>query len=255
MEWQFIKEMLYGLQFLIPFVKLIMQCISTPRFSLMFNGTLHGFFESKRGLRQGDPISPLLFVIRMEHLSRLMAKVGDKEDFCFHDRCTELKLNHLAFADDVILFSKGNERSVRYLLQALKLFSVTSGLQPSPTKIALYCSNMEQTVVERLLKLSSFSRQNLPFTYLGIPINAKRISGRECEILIEKMTARIRSWSSRNLSFAERTVLINFVLMAIQAYWSQILILPKRIIRGTEAVFIAYLWKGQSMFQGAGAIN
>ncbi|XP_030478094.1 uncharacterized protein LOC115695144 [Cannabis sativa] len=215
--------MLHGLQFPVPFVKLIIQCISTPRFSLMFNGTLHGFFESKRGLRQGDPISPLLFVIGVEYLSRLIGKVRDKEDFCFHDRCTELKLNHLTFADGVILFSKRDERSV---------------------------SNMEQSVVERLLKLSGFSRQNLPFTYLGIPINVRRISGKECEILIEKMTTRIRSWSSRNLSFAGRIVLINSVLMAIQAYWSQILILPKKIIKGIEAVCRAFLWKGQSMFRG-----
>uniref|UniRef100_A0A803PZW8 Reverse transcriptase domain-containing protein n=1 Tax=Cannabis sativa TaxID=3483 RepID=A0A803PZW8_CANSA len=155
-EWQFIEEMLHGLQFPTPFVKLIMQCISTPRFSLMLNGTLHCFFESKRGLRQGDSISPLLFVVRMEYLSRLMGKVGDKDDFCFHDRCLELKLNHLVFADDVILFSKGDEGRVRYLLQALKLFFVTSRLQPSPTKTAIYCSNMEQAVVERLLKLSGF---------------------------------------------------------------------------------------------------
>ncbi|XP_030478211.1 uncharacterized protein LOC115695274 [Cannabis sativa] len=198
-EWQFIKEMLRGLQFPYQFVNLIMQCITTPRFSLMFNGTLHGFFKSKRGLRQGDPISPLLFVIEMEYLSRLMRKIGDKDDF--HDICIELKWNHLAIADDVILFSKGDERSVRYLLQALKLVSVTFRLQPNPSKTAIYCSNMEPAVVERLLKISSFSNQNFPFTYLGIPINAKKKSGRDSEILIEKMTARIRCWSSRNLSF------------------------------------------------------
>ncbi|XP_060965356.1 uncharacterized protein LOC133034315 [Cannabis sativa] len=176
-EWQFIEEMLQGLQFPSPFI-------------------------------------------------RLMRKIGEKEDFGFHDRCSELKLNHLAFADD-----------------------------PSPTKTAIYCSNMEHSVVERLLTLSRFSRQNLPFTYLGIPINAKKISGSECEILIEKMTTRIRSWSSRNLSFAGRTVLINYVLLAIQAHWSQILIFPKKIIKGIEAVCRAYLWKGQAMFQGGGAIK
>ncbi|XP_060972180.1 uncharacterized protein LOC115717537 [Cannabis sativa] len=227
-ECDFIEEVQRGLLFPEKFITLVMNCVKTPKFSLFFNGSLHGFFESKRGLRQGIPLSPLLFVIGMEYLSRILKKVGDKSDFAFHDRCDALKLNHLSFADDVLLFCRGDDKSIILLLQGLKLFLASSELQPNKAKSAIYCSNMPESDITRVLEASGFSKQQTPFRYLGIPICSKRISKQECTVLTEKMTARIRSWSTRNISFVGRVVLINSVLTTIHSYWCQILKLPKK---------------------------
>ncbi|XP_062114657.1 uncharacterized protein LOC133825771 [Humulus lupulus] len=200
----------------------------------MINGSLHGYFEAKRGLRQGDPMSPLIFVLGMEYLTRIMKRVGQKSDFLFHDRCKELKLNHLIFADDVLLFC--------------------NGLQPNASKSAIYCSGMNNNEVQRILDASGFRKSDVPFNYLGIPICAKRISAKECSLLVDKMTNRIRSWSTRNISFAGRAVLINSVLLTIHSYWSQIMLLPKKLLKEIEAICRAFLWNGQQMMTGAGQI-
>uniref|UniRef100_A0A803QNG3 Reverse transcriptase zinc-binding domain-containing protein n=1 Tax=Cannabis sativa TaxID=3483 RepID=A0A803QNG3_CANSA len=96
--------------------------------------------------------------------------------------------------------------------------------------------------------------QVLPFKYLGIPICTKKISGKECILLAEKMAARIKTWSTRNISFAGRAVLINSVLLSIHTYWSQIMKLPRKVITELESICRAFLWKGQSMMQGAGLV-
>ncbi|XP_062079978.1 uncharacterized protein LOC133784711 [Humulus lupulus] len=130
------------------------------------------------------------------------------------------------------------------LIMSLKLFSMTSGLLPNNEKSAVYCSGMQEVEVARVLEMSGFNRAHLPFRYLGIPVCSKKNSAAECNGILEKMVARIRVWSTRHLSYMGRVTLINSVLITLHSYWAQIMVLPKRLLKGVEAICRAFLWKG-----------
>ena len=76
LDWNFIHDMLVGLNFPYHFIKMAITCISTTSYTLLVNGEPFEIFHPKRGLRQGDPMSPLLFVIGMEYLSRMLNVVS-----------------------------------------------------------------------------------------------------------------------------------------------------------------------------------
>lgn len=92
-------------------------CITSPRFSVSVNGTLVGYFKGEKGLRQRDPLSPYVFVIAMEVFSRLTAEYTRYgSGYGFHHRCARLRITHLCFANDLLIFSDASTHSV-YLLE------------------------------------------------------------------------------------------------------------------------------------------
>ncbi|KAK3221970.1 hypothetical protein Dsin_008995 [Dipteronia sinensis] len=159
----------------------IKACLTTPKFSISFNGELAGFFSGKRGLRQGDPMSPYLFVISMEVLSKILAKcIEDSPSFKFHWRCDKIKLSHLCLADDLIMLCQGSLSSTRVVKAALDEFSLLPGLHANHAKSNIFTSGVSPTINQQLINLFGYTVGSLPIRYLGIPIISSRLRLRDC---------------------------------------------------------------------------
>ncbi|XP_057953116.1 uncharacterized protein LOC131147628 [Malania oleifera] len=135
-SWAFLEDMLKNLNFPKRMISWVMECVSTASYLVSVNGRLNGFFKERKGLRQGDPLSPFLFVIYVEYLSRLLKSLEGK--FKFHPKCGELKITHLVFSDDLMLFSRGDVVSVKYLMDFLKEFAQCSDLSANCLKSNLF---------------------------------------------------------------------------------------------------------------------
>lgn len=246
-EWGFLHEMMMALNFPKKFVDWVMACVTTASYSLCVNGASYGFFQGERGLRQGDPMSPLLFVICMEYLSRLLMYAGLQKNYLFHYRCKKLALNHLVFADDLIIFSKGDYDSILWNLRSLATFAASSGLCANAGKSAIYSCNMDRSILDRIIQETGYSEDTLPFSYLGVKISAKKLNKDDCQFLIDRIVARIRSWGSRTLSYAGRCQLVNSVLLNLHSYWASIFVLPKKVLDGVISICRSFLWDGKSV--------
>lgn len=96
------------------------------------------------------------------------------------------------------------------------------------------------------MNATGFVKGSFPFRYLGVPLNASRLPVADCDILVNKIMHKITCWSSRHLSYAARTVLINVVLMSIHTYWAQVFFLPKIVLARISQLCKAFLWEARS---------
>ncbi|XP_074291447.1 uncharacterized protein LOC141618246 [Silene latifolia] len=206
-EWDFMKYMLIATGFLEHFCHLLMQCISTPSYSISLNGDIFGFFKGKRGLRQGDPLSPLLLTLCLEYLSRVSRVIQQHPDLKYHSLCNRIQLTHLCFADDLMLFCHGDRASIDLLLKAFAYFSKATGLSMNRGKSNFYGNGLDGSLIKEIEDMTGMHKGSVPFKYLGVNVSPKRLSVLDCHYLTERIVARIRSIGSKKLSYAGITYL------------------------------------------------
>ena len=120
--------------------------------------------------------------------------------------------------DEIFLFAGGTKSSVQVVMDELKRFENFSGLQVNNQKSAIFLFGVNDDVKNDLLNTTGFSSGSFPMKYLGIPVISTRLSHCDCQPLLDKILARIQSWTSRSLSYAGRLQLIASVLYSIQMY-------------------------------------
>ncbi|XP_022880975.1 uncharacterized protein LOC111398286 [Olea europaea var. sylvestris] len=140
-DWPFLRYVLRTFGFLDRFCRLIDQCITKNRYSIMMNVTTQGFFKSTRGLRQGDPLSPYLFIIIQEVLTRLLKKSFDTGRIgrFSHPRGAPL-VSHLICADDLVIFTNGCNKLMKGLMEVLAIYEDWSGQLINKEKSAKFFS-------------------------------------------------------------------------------------------------------------------
>ncbi|GJZ00626.1 cysteine-rich receptor-like protein kinase [Tanacetum coccineum] len=174
---KFLLSTLNGMRFTNRFVSWISACIFDVHFSILINNSPTKEGVMGRGLRQGDPLSPLLFILVTEVMSRMLTSSLNRGLLQGVRLDESFSINHSQFADDTILFLYPSTGEINKVRVVLDMFSQMSGLKVSLSKSALYGINIHQTQLQQYAQLMGCSVGNFPFEYLGVPIgiNPRRI--------------------------------------------------------------------------------
>ncbi|KAM6577187.1 hypothetical protein CsatB_029024 [Cannabis sativa] len=153
------------------------------------NGRLQGSFKGEKGRRQGDPISPLIFVLIMDYLTRILNFHPGKVSFGFHPLYKQLKLVNLCFADDLVIFCKGNEKSVRFIHEAFSLFCDTTGLKANMNKSAIYFGGVNEATKRAILNLVNMEEGSFCLKYLGVKLCPTKWKTLDCGCILDKVSS------------------------------------------------------------------
>ncbi|KAA3476813.1 reverse transcriptase [Gossypium australe] len=244
-EWDFLKEVMLKMGFGKKWVDLILKCITTTSFAVNINGKRGRTFNATRGLRQGDPLSPFLFLLCSEGLSALMRMVL-KEGLLKGAKASRggPELMHLLFADDCILFGEATREGANLLKGILKEYERCSGQCVNFDKsIIFYSSNTTEEHRGAVAAVLGMRNSTNMKQYLSLPSVVGRRKKDSFQVLKEKILFRIKGWSNRFLSQGGKEVFIKSVLQAIPTYAMTCFLLPNSFCREIEQLMSRFWWQ------------
>ncbi|XP_021836344.2 uncharacterized protein [Spinacia oleracea] len=243
-EWLFLEKVMYRLGFSDNWVRRIMDCLSSVSFAFKINGRISGSVTPSRGLRQGDPISPYLFLIVADAFSTLIAKAAREKLIHGVKICNGApRVSHLFFADDSILFAKATVRECSVIADIISKYERASGQSVNLDKTDVVFSkcvedNRRQEIVTTL-GVKEVERHE---KYLGLPT----IIGRSKKVIFasikERIWKKLQGWKEKLLSRPGKEVLIKAVAQAIPTYMMSIFKIPDELLDEIHSIIASFWW-------------
>nr|XP_027071909.1 uncharacterized protein LOC113696728 [Coffea arabica] len=222
----------------------INRCLKTVTYSFNCNGETQGFVTPERGIRQGDHLSPYLFLICSKGLSSLLRKAEDSKEI----KGLKISRNgpvitHLFFADDSLIFCKADKQQAAEIMKVLKIYEEASGQLVNLDKSAVFFSrNMQSEQREEVCQALEGMTEAKQGKYLGLPMVISRTKDQIFGFVGENIKRRLQNWKNKFLSLAGKEVMLKAVAMAIPTYVMSCFKLPRKLCKDITAMMANFLW-------------
>lgn len=174
-------------------VNVIYTCLSTCSMSILWNGTPTESFQPTRGIRQGDPLSPYLFVLCMERLIHVIESAVAQRRWKPVSVCRgSPPISNLMFADDVVLFAEASIEQAQIIKECLETFCAASGqrINHAKSKI-LFSTNPSQSEAETISDIIEIPITEDLGKYLGVPTLSKKVTKATFQHVIDRVDKRL----------------------------------------------------------------
>lgn len=243
-DWIFLEQSMYKLGFAHQWVRWIMSCITSVRYAVKFNGTLLDTFAPSRGLRQGDPLSPFLFLFVADGLSLLLEeKVNQGILSPVHVCRRGPGISHLLFADDTLLFFKAVNEQALAVREVLADYASSTGQLINLAKCSIMFGDVSSAERKQSIKqILQISSDGFEDKYLGFPTPEGRMHKGKFQCLQERICKRIMQWGENYLSSGGKEILIKAVLQAIPVYVMGMFKLPESVCEELTKLTRNFWW-------------
>jgi len=229
-RWDFLEEVMIGKNFPKQWVDWVMQTVKGGQVCININGTRGPYFKTMRGLRQGDPLSPLLFNLVADALSAMLDKAVEKDLIVgVLDSVIEKGISHIQYADDTVLMTDGSDKSFINLKILLYCFEWLSGLKINYHKSEVLLFGYSQSDKERKANMLNCKLGELPVMYLGIPVSNKVLGIGAFQGLVNRMFKRLDPWKGKFMTSGGKLILTNSCLSNLPMYVMGFYMLPKGV--------------------------
>ena len=241
-SWNFLRAVLIAMNFNQQWINWLMKCVTSVQYTLFVNGSRSKSFKPCKVLRQGDPLSPYLFLMCANVLSLSLQKAE-------HDKlingvkvgrsgCT---FTHMLFANDSLFFFKKDNKSEANLKRILDWYCQIIGQDINFDKSDLYCfPNMPMFKQEGLARQLQVNLVQNPSKYLGLNFKLRGNRVTDFQFLVDKLQSKLQGWKANLLSQAGRTTLITSVLQTLPLYTFSYFKVPETICKKMDSIVRAF---------------
>jgi hypothetical protein len=223
---------------------MIMACVTTVNYSVVVNGNVVGKIFPSRGLRQGDPISPYLFIICAEVFSALLHNAQMRG--CISGVPTSKKgpkITLFFFADDSLVFCNANRVEWRRLLNLIETYERGSSQRINLAKTAVFFSrNTCQSRREEIKASFGLGEANSYDSYLGLPTLVGKNRNLAFKEIKEKVIRKLNNWKSKLLTLAGKEVLLKAMVQAIPSYAMSVFLFPASLCKELNQLMQSFWW-------------
>ncbi|GJT77946.1 RNA-directed DNA polymerase, eukaryota [Tanacetum coccineum] len=235
-RWDFLDEVLKKFGFGDKWCTWIQSCLRSSRGSIIINGSPTAEFQFHKGLKQGDPLSPFLFILIMESLHLSFQRVVDARMFKGITLSSSLMLSHMFYADDVIFVGQWCDDNINTLVQVLECFFHASGLHINMNKSKLMGVLVDDEKVKQAASKLGCLILKPPFSYLGSKVGGSMHRIQAWNEVVDRVYARLSKWKMKTLSIGGRLTLLKSVLGSMPIYHMSIFRVPMSVLRRLESI-------------------
>ena len=231
-NWGFLKYMMRRVGMDEKWIRWMKACTFGGNMSILVNGSPTEEINVQRGLKQGDPLAPFLFLLVAEGFNGLMSNAVNRNLFKgFELNRGGMVVSHLQYADDTLCIGEPTVDNLWMLKAILRGFEMASGLKVNFHKSSLIGINVDREFMEVACRFLHCREGVIPFKYLGLPVGANPRKASMWEPMLAQLKNRLHSWGNKYVSLGGRIVLLNSVLNAIPIFYLSFMKIPTKVIR------------------------